>query len=87
MMNRSAEGDAAAEMLERRWFAAQSAVTATHADCEALREALELAESAWREARTRLAQLQVLRDVLDEELSTLHGGALTLAQPRAASRP
>jgi hypothetical protein len=87
MINRCAEGDAAAELLERRWFAAQSAVTAMHADCETLREVLELAEAAWREARTRLSKLQVLRDVLDEELSSLHGRAALSAEPLAASFP
>jgi hypothetical protein len=71
MLNPCAEGDAAAEMLERRWFAAHNAVTAMHADCESLREVLEQAESAWREARLRLAQLEVLRNVLDEELAAL----------------
>jgi len=83
-MNRCTDGDAAADMLERRWFAAHNAVTALHADCETLREVLELAESAWRDARLRLAQLEVLRDVLDEEMAALDGRGAGSTAPAPA---
>jgi len=88
MINRCAEGDATAELLERRWFAAHNAVTAMQADCQMLRDVLEIAESAWRQARTRLAELEMLRNVLDEELAALDErdiAPLAMPKMRAAS--
>jgi len=67
------ELDAAAEMLERRWFAAFNAASAARAECEALVEALQMAEAAWGEARRRLIKLESLRDALGEELAELDG--------------
>jgi hypothetical protein len=63
--------DAAANLLERRWFSSISAVRAAQAECEVLREVMELAESAWRRARTQLVELENLRDALDDELAAL----------------
>jgi hypothetical protein len=63
--------DVAANLLERRWFSSITAVRAAEAECEVLREVLELAETAWRRARTQLAELECLRDALGEELAGL----------------
>lgn len=72
-MSRYLEGGAAAEMLERRWFAAFNAASAARAECEALVEALQLTEAAWSESRKRLVKLETLRDALGEELAELDG--------------
>jgi len=71
------DGDAAAEMLERRWFAAFKAASGARAECEALIEAMITAEAAWAEARDRLANLESLRDALGEELAELDGRPLS----------
>jgi transposase len=67
------EGGAAAEMLERRWFAAFNAASVARAECEALVEALKMTEAAWNAARKRLVKLESLRDALGEELAELDG--------------
>ena len=71
MAYRSAEGDAAAERMERRWFAAFKAASAARAECEALLDEMERIEIVWNEARMRLADLETLRDTLGEELAGL----------------
>jgi hypothetical protein len=65
------EEDAAANFLERRWFAANSAAVALSAECDVLREVLELADDAWRRARAHLDRLEALRDRLGVELEEL----------------
>jgi len=65
------DGDTAAEMLERRWFAAFKAASVARAECEALVEALEITEAAWNDVRRRLVKLESLRDALGEELAEL----------------
>jgi hypothetical protein len=72
-MSRYLEGGAAADMLERRWFAAFNAASVVRAECEALVEALQMTEAAWCEARKRLVKLESLRDALGEELAELDG--------------
>ncbi len=72
-MNRHIDGDAAADRLERRWFAAFKAASAARGECEAQLEAAALAQAAWRRARARLAELEALRDALGEELADLDG--------------
>lgn len=69
MIDGYTDRDAAANLLERRWFSSITAVRDAQADCEVLREVLELAESAWRHARTQLAELECLRDALGDELA------------------
>ena len=82
MVERDAhEGDAGAITLERRWFASMTAVRSLQAECDALREVVEmseeawrrarkeLAENAWRSARSQLVRLEALRDALGDELS------------------
>jgi hypothetical protein len=73
MTRRYMDGEAAAEMLERRWIAAFKAASLARAECEALVEALEMTEAAWGKARERLAKLESLRDALGEELAELDG--------------
>jgi hypothetical protein len=71
MINRYSDSEAAADLLQRRWFAVFKAASGVRAECEALLEALELTESAWQRARVRLAELEALRDSLGEELELL----------------
>ncbi len=71
MAERCADRDTEANLLERRWFSSIAAVRAAQAECEVLRGVMELAETAWRRARTRLAEFEVLRDSLGEELAAL----------------
>jgi hypothetical protein len=72
MTNRYMDGDAAANLLERRWFAAFKAASGVRAECEALLESLALTQAAWNHARARLSELEVLRDALGEELESLN---------------
>ncbi len=71
MLDGYTDRDAAANLLERRWFSSITAVRVAEAECEVLREVLELAESAWRRGRTQLAELECLRDALGDELAAL----------------
>lgn len=89
MTERFSERDTAANLLERRWFSSISAVRAAEAECETLRVVMELAESAWRRARLQLAELETLRDALDDELAALDEieappQVLNLPQPHRA---
>jgi chromosome segregation ATPase len=85
MNNRNPEGDAAAARLERRWFAAFKAASSVRAECEDLLDAMAQAESAWNDARARLAELEALRDALGEELAELDAVQLdySASAPRA----
>jgi hypothetical protein len=67
----SAEGDGAAALLERRWFAAFKAASVARAECEALLEEMERVDTLWNDARIRLAELEALREALDQELAEL----------------
>jgi hypothetical protein len=73
MLDRTVEQDAAAELLERCWFATLSAADSQRRECEALQAVMELAEASCRRARMRLARLESVRDALGDELATLHG--------------
>ncbi len=68
---RNADEDVAAVLLERRWFAAFKAASSVRSECEALLDAIENSERAWNEARVRLAELEMLRDRLGEELAAV----------------
>ncbi len=68
-VDRNADGDATDALLERRWFASIAAVRAMQAECELLRAVMELAEDAWRRARSQMLQLEALRDALGEDLA------------------
>ena len=71
MTNRYMDSDAAADLLQRRWFAAFKAASAVRAECEALLESIALTEAAWSRSRVRLCELEALRDALGEELEAL----------------
>jgi hypothetical protein len=71
MTNRYMDGDAAANLLERRWFAAFKAASGVRTECEALLESMALTQAAWSRARARLCELEALRDALGEELEAL----------------
>jgi len=86
MVDRFSDRDAAANLLERRWFSSISAVRAAQAECEVLREVMELAESAWRRARTQLAELENLRDALGDQLTYIDSESPQIgAKPAARS--
>jgi hypothetical protein len=80
------DGDASADMLERRWFAAYKSAEAMRAECDMLREVLVAAEAAWRRALTQLAELETLRDVLGDELAWINECDLEPA-PQVVLRP
>jgi hypothetical protein len=71
MVNRYMDGDAAANLLERRWFAAFKAASGVRTECEALLESMALTQVAWSRARARLAELEAMRDALGEELEAM----------------
>lgn len=71
MTIRHTGSESAAELLERRWFAALKAASTTRAECETLLEAIERTKVAWNRARARLAELESLRDSLGDELAAL----------------
>jgi hypothetical protein len=73
MINRYVEGEPAAELLERRWFAALRAAKRAQAECEALLEVMEVAEAAWHRTRSKLTELETLRDALGEQLAAMDG--------------
>jgi hypothetical protein len=69
MVDRELGADAAAELLERRWFALLSAIKTLQGECGLLLEASKLADIAWRRACVQLAEFEALRDVLEEQMS------------------
>ena len=71
MSNRYMDGDAAAEMLERRWFAMYKRTEEMRAECEAMREALEKSQAAWMQAQSKLSEYESMRDALGEEVAAL----------------
>jgi chromosome condensin MukBEF complex kleisin-like MukF subunit len=71
MIDRNTDRDAAANLLERRWFSSIAAVRAMQAECEVLRDVMDTAEAAWQRARTQLARLECLRDTLGDQLAAL----------------
>ena len=65
------DDDAAANLIERRWFAASAKVKALQDECGVMREVMEQAAMAYRGARAQLAQLEALRDGLGQRLALL----------------
>jgi hypothetical protein len=65
------EGEPAAELLRRRWFAAVRAAKTAQQQCETLLGSMLVAEAAWQQARNQWSDLENLRDALGEELATL----------------
>jgi hypothetical protein len=71
MIKRYVDGEPAAVLLERRWFAAFKAASGVRAECESLLESMTIVQTAWSRARTRLSELEAMRDALEEELDAL----------------
>jgi hypothetical protein len=71
--------DTSAVLLERRWFAAFKAASNARTECEALLDEIDAAERAWNEARVRLAELEMLRDRLGEQLAGIDGADRVVA--------
>jgi hypothetical protein len=82
MIDGYTDPDAAANLLERRWFSSITAVRVAEAECKVLREVLELAEAAWRRARAQLAKYEALRDAFDQELTASDGHLRHAADPQ-----
>jgi hypothetical protein len=59
-------------MLERRWFAVQSATRTLQSECDLLLEALNLAQAAWQRANQQLAEFEALGDALEGEMAARH---------------
>jgi hypothetical protein len=78
-MAATVDPEPAAELVERRWFAALGAVKNLKAECDVLLEVLQLAEHTWREASAQLAQLEALRDALEDQMAATD-------EPRAWTR-
>jgi hypothetical protein len=88
MINRYMDGDSAAGLLERRWFATFKAASNARAECEVLLETIAHTEAAWNRARARLYALEKLRDALGDELAALderEGGSITREPKREVS--
>jgi|GEM_PF-1550372 hypothetical protein len=71
MIKHYVDGEPAAVLLERRWFAAFKAASGVRAECESLLESMSIVQTAWSRARTRLSELEAMRDALEEELDSL----------------
>lgn len=78
MVDRGSGAEAAVELTERRWFSLLSAIRSLQTECETLLEASRLADVAWKRACGQLAQFEMLRDALEEEMS---------ARPPVAAKP
>jgi hypothetical protein len=68
---RDVHGESAAELLERRWFAASGAAKSLKAECDVLLGVLQLSEDAWRRACAQLAEIEALRDALGDQLAAI----------------
>jgi uncharacterized protein YPO0396 len=79
------DSEFATEFLERRWFAAQSAVKAMQSECISLLHTLRFAELAWRSAQAKVAELEDLRDDLEQRLAMLDCAASDTAIAAAAA--
>ena len=72
MITPPADAEPAAELLQRRWFAAAAAARSLEAESAVLLEVLEISREAWRVARAQLAKLETLRDTLGEQLAAAY---------------
>ena len=68
MIDRELGAEAAADLIERRWFALLSAIKSLQGECAILLEASKL-EIAWRRACAQLAEFEAMRDALEEQMS------------------
>jgi hypothetical protein len=56
-------------LMERRWFAIDRAAGRLHSECEALAAVIEMAEDERRGVRSRLMELEAIRDALGREIA------------------
>jgi chromosome segregation ATPase len=75
--------DSAATLIERRWFAAARAAEQIRAECDALARVREMAEEAWRRARSKLSHLEAMCEALGEELAAIEERPAGGLRPRA----
>jgi hypothetical protein len=61
------ENESNCVLLERRWFAAHKAASGLRTECEILREVMNTAQANWRDARSKLANLDALCNALQDE--------------------
>jgi hypothetical protein len=66
------DDDLADGLMERRWFAIDRAAGRLQSECNTLAAVLELVEDAWRGARSRLVELEAIRDALGREMARRH---------------
>ena len=71
MSDRQVDGDAAVNLLERRWFAAVAAAKAMQSECVVLKAVVQQAQADLALAQSQLATLEALRDGLGDELAAL----------------
>jgi len=62
------DDDTADYLMERRWFAIDRAAARLENECATLAAVLKMAEDAWRGARSRLVELEAIRDALGQEM-------------------
>ena len=74
------DDDAAANLIERRWFATCAKVKTLQDECEVMRQVMEQAAMAYRGARTQLAHLEALRDGLAQRLTHPEGARQPLVK-------
>jgi hypothetical protein len=85
MHTRFEEDDAVRALVERRWFALHRAAGRLQEECESLAEVLQATQDAWRDARSRLLEIEAIRDALGEELA--HCDSPRPVQPAHRERP
>ncbi len=78
--------DSAATLIERRWFAAARAADQIRAECDALARVRDMAEDAWRSARSKLSHLEALCEALGEELAVIDERPAGSQGPEAAQQ-
>jgi hypothetical protein len=74
MSDRYVDGDAAGNLLERRWFAADAAAKSMQSECAVLKAVVQQAQADLALAQSQLATLEALRDGLGKELAALDAG-------------
>jgi hypothetical protein len=63
------EDETARAAIERRWFALHRAAGRLQQECAGIAELLQATQDAWRDARSRLSELEASRDALGDELA------------------
>jgi hypothetical protein len=69
MLTRFDEDDPADGLMERRWFAIDREAGKLQSECDTLAAVLAMAQDAWLGARSRLTELETVRDTLGRELA------------------